>query len=139
MTDQVVFARVSRSVIRRTEHYLYHADVSGNPYTERRGTPTGSIEVIVPYDGENHVSAQAIADLERQMPTAWQQQKLEARVGFIGLVNLGHTDMVERFDLASVISYRSRMAHGWPPRPIVMHGCLAYRMPAKGGHMAARS
>jgi hypothetical protein len=100
MTQQTIFARVQPSVIRLTEQYTYQADVSANPHTERHGTPTGLIEVIVPYDGQKYFSIQAVKDIERQMPDAWSQGRAEARIGHIGLTDHSHTDLEERLELS---------------------------------------
>jgi hypothetical protein len=100
MTQPTIFARTRPSVIRLTERYVYQAEVSSNPHTERRGAPTGLIEVIVPYDGHEHFSAKAIEDVERQLPDAWAQERVEARVGYLGLTDHTHTNLEERFNLS---------------------------------------
>jgi len=100
MTEQVIFARARPSMIRLTERYAYHADVSGNPYTERRGVPTGLIEVLVPYDGQKYFNDQAVEDIERQMPDIWTRDYMGARIGHVALINYSHTDLEDRLDLS---------------------------------------
>jgi hypothetical protein len=100
MTQPTIFARARPSVIRLTEQFTYQAEVSGNPHTDRQGTPNGLVEVIVPYDGQEHFSTEAIDDIERQVPDAWAQERFEARIGHIGLTNHTHTNLEERLSLS---------------------------------------
>ena len=99
MTHQAIFARARPSVIRLTERYTYYADVSGNPHVEGRGAPAGTVEIIVPYDGEEYFDAQAVEDIERQMPDAWDREYVKARIGHIGLTNHSRTDLEKRLEL----------------------------------------
>lgn len=101
MSQAAVFARARPSVIRVTEEYVYQAEVSSNPRTLRYGAPSGTIEVVVPYDGHETFGSQAIDDVERQVPNVWEQGSLQAVVGHIGLVHHGCTDLAERLDLAA--------------------------------------
>lgn len=100
MTHQTIFVRARPSAIRLNERYTYYAEISGNPHTERRGTPTGLIEVIVPYDGEEYFNAQAVKDIEKQMPDVWDLGHVQARIGHIGLTDHSRTDLEERFELS---------------------------------------
>jgi hypothetical protein len=100
MNKRTIFARARPSVVRLTEKYTYHTDVSSNPHIARRGMPTGLVEVIIPYDGQEYFSTQAVEDIEWQMPEAWERERVTARIGHIGLTNYSNTDLEQRLDFS---------------------------------------
>lgn len=99
MSPQTVFARAWPGQIRLTEQYAYQTEVSANPRTESLGTPTGLIEIIIPYDGQEHFNRSTVEDINRQVGYAWPPG-LMARVGYIGLTGTAHTDLEERLRLS---------------------------------------
>lgn len=99
MTNKSIFARVTPQKIKLSELYKYEADISANPYTRHEGTPSGCIEMVIPYDGEKYFTIQAFRDIEHQMTNAWDQNHLEARIGYIGYINHAKTDLEKLLDL----------------------------------------
>jgi hypothetical protein len=61
-----IFARAKPSIIRIKETYKYHANISGNPTLEEMGEPEGEILVELPFDGYEHFTRQAYADILHQ-------------------------------------------------------------------------
>lgn len=93
MAETTIFTRATPSKIRLTEQYSYQMEVSTNPSTELQNPPTGNIEIILPYDGEKYFTPQSIKDIEEQTSNVWEQQQVNARVGFLGFTNISKTDL----------------------------------------------
>jgi len=96
-----VFARVKPQIIRIAEKYNYQADISANQYTQHYEMPDGQFEIVIPYDGEEYFTSHASDDIKKQMPEAWNQDRLNARIGFIGFPNHLATDLEKQLDLSA--------------------------------------
>ncbi|MBN2396482.1 MAG: hypothetical protein JXC36_08500 [Candidatus Atribacteria bacterium] len=99
MTNEIFFARVNPQYIKITENYNYQADISANQYIEGYGSPIGKYEIPIPYDGEKYFTLQAIKDIEKQKKNAWEQNQLEARIGYISITNYSATDLDKQLSL----------------------------------------
>lgn len=101
LIGETIFARAKPQKVRIVEKYGYRADISANQYTEHSGTPTGQFSMLIPYDGEKYFTSQAVADIDHQLSSAWSQNQLDARIGYIGLSNYTNTDLEQQSDLHS--------------------------------------
>jgi hypothetical protein len=82
-------ARVDRS--RVTELYSYGQTISTNPELERTRRPTGRIDLVIPYDGEEYVTRQTLADVAGASPEA--RARGNALVGHLLLTDHADTDL----------------------------------------------
>ena len=61
-----IFARGYPSSIRVNEYYEYHANISGNPTIDEKGSPEGLVTVRVPFDGFKYFTRLAYAYTQLQ-------------------------------------------------------------------------
>lgn len=99
MTEATLFARARPQVIRLTETYSYKITAGGMTQVEPVGAPTGQIDVIMPYDGRDYFTRQALADVKAHLKKAGGQTQVQARIGYLGLTNYGRTDLDNRCQL----------------------------------------
>ncbi|MEW5988031.1 MAG: hypothetical protein AB1791_15470 [Chloroflexota bacterium] len=114
MTEATLFARARPQVIRLIETYPYRITAGSHTEVEPTGTPSGRIEVVVPYDGRDCFSQQALSDVKQQVKQARGVTRLKARMGYLGLTSYGRTDLDER--------YHFSLAHNVIPLDIPIRG-----------------
>lgn len=115
-----IFARVKPEKVSIVEKYQYHQVLAVNPVMERgEAGATGSIEVVVPYDGHRFFTRDAIKDVQRQIGESATEAvgDTEAVVGHLVLVNLQDTKRVDGSPLAG------------------MHGAIPLRVPVRSRQM----
>lgn len=81
------FARVNVESAELVEEYRYRQGLSRNPWTNQRSAPVGRLRVVVPYDGGEHFTRDAVADL------AVGGASDEALIGHLVLSGYTHTDL----------------------------------------------
>lgn len=99
MSEQTIFARAVPRIISLTETYTYDIEISGTPQLLTRGTPSGRIEIVTPFDGEKHFSKQAFEDVEKQLGNNSGQEQIMARIGHVSLTDYAHTDLEDKANL----------------------------------------
>ncbi|GAB2613339.1 hypothetical protein Aab01nite_69450 [Paractinoplanes abujensis] len=62
--DSTLYARATPSKVQLTETYTVEQDISKSKSLRQAGDGTGRIEITVPYDGREHFSRQAVADVQ---------------------------------------------------------------------------
>ncbi|MEV0675517.1 hypothetical protein AB0I60_03235 [Actinosynnema sp. NPDC050436] len=92
------FARARLDRVWFTEEYRYHQEISRNPSQERTDRPTGRIELTMPYDGADHFTRRALADVTSDGPTALPERAL---VGHLAVTDHSRTDLARVLDLTS--------------------------------------
>ena len=82
------YARARLETALLTEHYYYEQVISRNPFQRQTGTPTGHIEMTLPYDGHTYFTRQACADV-----AGAGNRVSQALVGHLMVVDHSHTDL----------------------------------------------
>jgi hypothetical protein len=95
-----VFARAMPEEARLTETYAYEAIVSRNPLIGQNSHPTGDLEIRIPYDGRDHFTRSALADVERAY-----EPGARILIGHLALANRTRTNVDEL--LGDALSYGS--------------------------------
>jgi hypothetical protein len=88
-----IYARALPKSIVLTETYCYEQEISRNPKIEEKGSPSGRIEVLVPYDGYDCFMRQAIRDVEQQIEDCSPDEKLNALIGYLAINEHDKTDL----------------------------------------------
>lgn len=91
------FARAVPASVELTEHYRYRQEISRNPIREAVTAPTGKVEITLPYDGHEHFTRQALADVTRQ-PSG--QLPAEVVIGHLAVADHGRTDLADVLGLS---------------------------------------
>jgi|GEM_PF-6875575 len=100
MADSTIYARVQPQTIKVTEKYNFEINISSNPETKPLDVPTGEIEVIIPYNGDNHFTELAIADIKQQRPNIWKKESnWAARIGYLAFSHHNDIKPTERTNL----------------------------------------
>lgn len=105
MATQTVFARANPETIRITETYEYTQEISRNPFHEARKEPSGTIDIVVPYDGRQYFTRTARQDVEKQIKVHQQQTEpnsgdVEALIGHLLLTEYDKTDLDDKLSLS---------------------------------------
>ncbi|WP_433261768.1 hypothetical protein ACQPZF_27720 [Actinosynnema sp. CS-041913] len=90
------FARAMLAEASLTEHYHYRQEISRNRSFQQESEPTGRIDLTLPYDGAEHFTRQALADV-----TAGESLPERALIGHLALGDHSHTDLSEVLDLSA--------------------------------------
>jgi hypothetical protein len=101
-TDPTVFARARPRLVRLEERYRYRQKVAPHSTVARDEDqpPSGLVEIVTPYDGHEHVTRVAVADVERRLRTASAAETdVDALIGHLVLVNHQDTDLASRLAL----------------------------------------
>src|SRR5689334_11426269 len=85
--DDTLYARATPQKIELTETYSVEQEISRNPAIQQVGEGTGRIEVSVPYDGRDHFTRQAVADVERAVGTRGDIGDRQATIGHLLLAD----------------------------------------------------
>jgi hypothetical protein len=115
--NQHVYARARLASVELTESYSYEQEISRNPAHGMTKDPAGHIELTLPFDGHDHFTRQACADVERQAHSA----SAEAVVGHLALTNWSKTDLSEVLGLSG------------------NYGTIPIKVPIGGGNQDLRS
>jgi hypothetical protein len=100
MTEKNIYTRAKPANVHLREHYYYEKIVSKNPLTRQEQTPTGKIEVNVPYDGYQYFSRESYFDVKKQLGNDVQSNNLDASIGYLVLTDYGRTNLKDVLDLS---------------------------------------
>ena len=103
---KTIYARGCPERVTLKETYTYTRTISRNPSTDS-GTPTGQIEIVVPYDGQKFFTRDACADVEQQLGTSNPAGGVDAQIGHVLLANYDRTNIKDETDLATIMQYDS--------------------------------
>lgn len=92
-------ARARPESVTLTETYFYERKIARHYPPQAKGTPTGQIRVVVPYDGERFFSRQAFRDVRQQLGGS-APPAAEALIGHLSLLETGRTDLANVLDLS---------------------------------------
>jgi hypothetical protein len=98
--DDKLYARATPEKVEITETYSVVQEISKNPKSERR-EPTGRIEMVIPYDGGDYFTRQAVGDVERAVGARGQTAPRTAIMGHLLIADHRRTDL-----------YQSMQQHG---------------------------
>ncbi len=87
-----LFARANPESVTVTESHCYEQEISRNPSVRRIGAPTGRIEIVVPFDGADHFTRQACADVAPVLETGGTAPR-NATIGHLVFNGHQHTDL----------------------------------------------
>jgi hypothetical protein len=90
-----VFARAKPGSIVLTERYVFEQEISSNSDLSEYSPPTGSIEIVTPYQGYQSFTRQAISDIEVQRDKKeWgsQQEETDVTIGYLALRGLSSAE-----------------------------------------------
>lgn len=90
--EKQIHARVIPQRIKLTEFYEYNQEISRNPSIEINSTPSGKIQVIVPYDGFEYFPREAIQDVNQQT-TNELHDEANISIGHLAISNYSKTDL----------------------------------------------
>jgi hypothetical protein len=93
-TDERLFARATPEKIEIAETYSVSEEVAKNPRSEL-GTPTGRIEMVIPYDGCDFFTRQAVGDVEREVAARGQVTRRTAIMGHLLIADHRQTDLYQ--------------------------------------------
>jgi len=114
--DPALFARARPRLVRLEEHYRCRQTVAPNSTIEwdQAERAAGTVEIVTPYDGDKHLTRDAVADIERRLdqqpgasgggpdgagPDAAPAGPTEAVIGHLVLVGHQDTDLAEKLGL----------------------------------------
>ncbi|MEV7041403.1 hypothetical protein [Amycolatopsis sp. NPDC051061] len=89
--DQL-FARAHPEHVEVTECHHYEQEISRNPAIGPVGSPTGRIEIVVPFDGADHFTRQACADVAPVLEAGAKDPR-SALIGHLVFAGHQHTDL----------------------------------------------
>jgi hypothetical protein len=92
--DDRLYARAKPEKIEITETYSVTQEISRNPRSEP-GLPTGQITMVIPYDGGDYFSRQAIGDVERALAARDQATSPKAVIGHLLIAHHRRTDLYQ--------------------------------------------
>jgi hypothetical protein len=90
--DDRLFARATPEKVKIVEEYSVTQEISGNP-RGKTSTCGGSIEMVIPYDGSDYFTRQAVADVERAVAARGQSKPRTAIIGHLLLTDHRRTDL----------------------------------------------
>jgi hypothetical protein len=93
-----VFARARLESARIKERYSFFQEISQNPASYMRETPTGHIELTVPYDGDQYFTRQAYGDVVHARHSG-ADPSADALVGYLALTDHEHTNLDSSLNL----------------------------------------
>lgn len=93
MAEKHIYAQAKPASVKLSEYYFYEKKLSRNPYIRLGQTPVGKIEIVVPYDGDQCFSRQAVNDIKKQLSPNVRNNDLEARIGHLSFINYERTDL----------------------------------------------
>jgi hypothetical protein len=99
-TDDRLYARATPEKVEITETYSVIQEISKIPSSER-GEPAGRIEMVIPYDGADHFTRQAVGDVERAVAMRGSGAPRTAIMGHLLIADHRRTDL-----------YQSMVQHG---------------------------
>ncbi|WP_103349228.1 hypothetical protein [Amycolatopsis sp. CA-128772] len=89
--DQL-FARAHPERVTVTECHHYEQEISRNPAIGSVGAPTGRIEIVVPFDGADHFTRRACADVAPVLEAGGKDPR-NAVIGHLAFAGHQHTDL----------------------------------------------
>jgi hypothetical protein len=92
--DDRLFARATPEKVEITETYSVTQEISRNPRREL-GTPTGQIEMVIPYDGGDYFTRQAVGDVERAIAVRGEGEPRTAIMGHLLIAEHRQTDLYQ--------------------------------------------
>ena len=101
-----IYARGCPERVSLKETYTYTREISRNQSTTS-GTPTGTIEIVVPYDGQQFFTREACADVEHQLGTSNPAEDVEVQVGHLLLAGYERTNIKDEPELAALMQHDS--------------------------------
>ncbi|WP_091312631.1 hypothetical protein [Amycolatopsis tolypomycina] len=87
-----LFARAHPERVTVTECHHYEQEISRNPSIDRVGAPTGRIEIVVPFDGADHFTRRACADVAPALEAGGKDPR-KALIGHLAFTGHQHTDL----------------------------------------------
>ncbi len=92
--DDRLYARATPEKVEIAETYSVTQEISKNPRSEP-GTPTGRIEMVIPYDGCDYFTRQAVGDVERAVAGRGQAGPRTAIMGHLLIADHRRTDLYQ--------------------------------------------
>ena len=92
--DDRLYARATPEKVEIAETYSVTQEISKNPRSEP-GTPTGRIEMVIPYDGGDYFTRQAVGDVERAVAVRGQAGPRTAIMGHLLIADHRRTDLYQ--------------------------------------------
>jgi hypothetical protein len=90
--DDRFYARATPEKVEITETYSAIQEISSNPDREL-GMPAGRIEMVVPYDGGDYFTRQAVEDVERAVAARGRAEPRTAIIGHLLIADHRQTDL----------------------------------------------
>jgi len=97
--DTVIFARARVGRIAIEERYSVRQTVSRNPDIGQLGTSTGSIEILMPYDGDECFTREAADDVEFQLRSRVGEPSVAALIGHLVVAEHQDTNLADVLQL----------------------------------------
>src|SRR5262245_44586390 len=92
--DDRLYARAMPEKVEIAETYSVTQEISNSPRSES-GTPTGRIEMVIPYDGGEYYTRQAVGDVERAVAARGRAEARTAIVGHLLIADHRRTDLYQ--------------------------------------------
>ena len=92
--DDRLYARAAPEKVEIAETYSVTQRISKSPWSEP-GTPTGRIEMVIPYDGGDYFTRQAVGDVERAVAAPGQAGPRTAIMGHLLIADHRRTDLYQ--------------------------------------------
>jgi hypothetical protein len=92
--DDRLYARATPEKVGVTESYSVTQEISKNPRSEP-GPPTGQIEIVIPYDGGDYFTRQAVRDVERSVAAHGDAAPRTAITGHLLIADHRRTDLYQ--------------------------------------------
>ncbi len=98
--EKIIYARATPKSILFTETYFYEKEISLNSSSSReKQKPNGKIKIVVPYDGYNYLTSQAIEDVKTQIENNNSSDKIiKAVIGYLAISKHDGTNIYELLD-----------------------------------------
>ena len=91
-SDARLYARAIPEKVEITEAYSVTQEISSNP-DHQLDPPTGRIEMVIPYDGGDYFTRQAVGDVERAVAARGQGAPRTATMGHLLIADHRRTDL----------------------------------------------
>jgi hypothetical protein len=92
--DDRLYARATPEKVEIVETYSVTQEISSNPGRDP-GTPTGHIEMVIPYDGGDYFTRQAVGDVERAIAVRGPGEPRTAIMGHLLITDHRRTDLYQ--------------------------------------------
>lgn len=92
--DDRLYARATPEKVEITENYSVAQEIAQNPRTDL-GAPAGRIEMVIPYDGRDYFTRQAVGDVERAIIARGEAAPRTAIMGHLLIANHRRTDLYQ--------------------------------------------